>query len=237
MSCFQLQIVRFTAHNVHASVIGQVILKWAPGSRFWPRHVQLLRSIGSPHVRFYNLGAIQRRLDVDILVAHFPPPHGRDLELLSLAEVQARCMEVLHDMFDRAPSAPSSPRWFTDVYDDEPESATIRLEQMSDEEEEAFHSRGAEHERQLVARKREQKNGGSEWIVEGREDDKWQRKPVVPPHSIAVTKWSEDPFALGAYSCGQLPSTFAFVLEAMLRSSRFWLACCGCCVECRCTAV
>ena len=182
-----------------------MILTWYPEQRFWPRHVHLLRSITFPHVRFYSLGGIQRKLDVAILLAHFPPPHSYQLEKQTLAQVQSMCMAVLREMF-----APQSLRstavaadFLVDIHDTEPTSAKLRPRQCSDEDKAAFSTRTAEYERQLATRREERLNGDRQWTGEGREDNAWRSKPVVLPHSIEVTRWREDPFALGAYSYGQ----------------------------------
>jgi hypothetical protein len=43
----------------------QVILRFAPGSRFWPREPHLLRNFKNRYVRFYN--AVRQQLQLQFL--------------------------------------------------------------------------------------------------------------------------------------------------------------------------
>jgi hypothetical protein len=176
----------------------KIICEWLPGSRFWPSYVHQLRSVNFPHVRFYVPGGIFRRADVDILVAHLPPPWAYELESMSEAQVQQLVLDVLSDMFSTelngGPVRPKSSERYAPMEDvdtnAEPASAGIALEQFSDEDDEQFYARKEEHSRQLKARK-ELRRTGKRQDAEARRDEVWRRKPVVAPHSITVTRWSD----------------------------------------------
>jgi len=176
----------------------KIICEWLPGFRFWPSYVHQLRSVNYPHVRFYVPGGIFRRADIDILVAHLPPPWAHELESMSETQVQLLVLDVLSDMFSTelngGPVRPKSNERYASMEDvdtnAEPASAGIALEQFSDEDDEQFHARQEEHSRQLKARK-ELRRTGKRQDAEARRDEAWRRKPVVAPHSITVTRWSD----------------------------------------------
>jgi hypothetical protein len=179
-------------------VENKIICEWLPGSRFWPSYVHQLRSVNYPHARFYVPGGIFRRVDIDILVAHLPPPWAQELESMSEVQVQQLVLDVLTDMFSTelngGPVRPKSSERYASMEDvdtnAEPASAGIALDQFSDEDDEQFHARQEEHSRQLKARK-ELRRTCKRQDAEARRDEAWRRKPVVAPHSITVTRWSD----------------------------------------------
>lgn len=202
----------------------QILLQFPEGSRFWPTH-HLLHSANYPMYRFYNLDGI-RGEPCDILVAHVPPPYAQELENLPLEEVQRRIMIVLHDMFTtrrnggtaRTRQYAESSENFIDSHSGDEIGSEIEISASSGDE--------ADQNDRAVARQRKcaeiraskklrkesptkQEDHSLARAAALRADKDWKKKPVVLPMRIEVTKWGQDPFAQGAYSCSQTTTTHA----------------------------
>lgn len=168
--------------------------------------------------RFYNLDGI-RDEPCDILVAHLPPPYAQELEHLPLAEVQRRVMTVLRDMFSTSRNGgPERTQQFNsenkvlDTYSGDEIGSEFELSDSSGDEEDQRQRREV---RQLkIVRTRADKQVRSSDPSKQRQralaragafraDNAWKTKPVVLPLRIEITKWGQDPFAQGAYSCSQ----------------------------------
>lgn len=192
----------------------KVIMQFAPGDRFWPRSLHVLRGTGDKQWRFYSLGGI-RGDDCNVLVAHQPPPRSVEMESQSDQKILSEVMDMLREMFgdgqqqrnvqdddnDRGTGTPrrylprsalvnGSYEWT--LYDDS-DDASDKVQSSSDDDDPSLSHRRQQHKAE---------RGGFR-DQEQIDDGVWKSKPVVPPIKFHVTHWSQDPYALGAYSFGQ----------------------------------
>jgi len=192
----------------------KVILVWhGRHRRFWPRAIHVLRAADqlANTWKFYNYAAFGRDThECTILIAHRPPPYGREIEIMSDEEIRTEVMKVLIGMFYRE-HGPFLPPCRDEVYVDKSDSEQAARDSdlmqfsTSCEEDEETKQR---HEARMRAVKEKQKRRRKPIKSKAESsadqaDQVWRKRPVTPPDEIYVTRWGSDPFALGAYSYSQ----------------------------------
>jgi hypothetical protein len=161
--------------------------------------------------------------DCHYLIAHIAPPLCHQLEQGSDAAIVELIMGVLRDMFKAEPprheeakvpaeleldavlSAPPQDEFAQCVMPDPPvynaesemNALLSHLQQLDVCEQEVVEARWARW------RQRQQQELLEDATAAQIPDDEWQKRPVVAPMSVDITRWGMDPFAQGAYSYGE----------------------------------
>lgn len=206
----------------------KVILQFAPGARFWPRALHVLRGTGDKQWRFYSLGGI-RGDDCNVLIAHQPPPKSREMESRDDEEILAEVMAMLREMFSDEAQQRNAQDDDEDIDADAPRRYLPRSALVNNSQEWTLYDDPGDASDEMpssdddgdatLSRRREQHRGERDTFrhQDQIDDGEWRSKPVVAPIKLYVTRWAQDPYALGAYSFGQCEAdTRAFLDDRRL---------------------